>query len=49
MNSSCTLLADRVYVLVPFAVTAERTWQRFSRFECESSLCIVIRDVIVTS
>jgi len=40
--NSCTLFADRVYVLELFAATVERTWQRFSQFECVSSLCIVM-------
>jgi len=42
--NSCTLFADRIYVLnvlVQFA-TVEKTWQRFSHFECVSSLCIVM-------
>jgi len=39
---SCTLFADRVYVLVQFAATVERTWQRFSHCEYISSLCIVM-------
>ena len=49
MNSSCTSFADGVYVLVQFAATVERTLQRFSHFECVSSLCIVIRDALITS
>ena len=49
MNSSCTLFADRVYVWVQIAATVERTWQRFSHFECASSLCIVIRDALIAS
>ena len=32
-----------------FAATVERTLQRFSHFECVSSLCIVICDALITN
>jgi len=40
--NSCTLFADRVYVLVQLAATIERTLQRFSHFAYVFSLCIVM-------
>jgi len=41
MNSR-TLFADKAYVFLQFAAAVARTWQRFSHFECVSSLCIVM-------
>ena len=36
-------------MLVEFAVTVERTWQRLSHFECVPSLCVVICDALIAS